>query len=351
LKQTTRISTILIHLVSWLALYALFCFVNSINTNYSFVFWLDNIYYSFLVNVATAYFVVYFLFPRFLYRKKFISFVLLFLPTLVVSIFVTRLIYFYIVLPLKWPDALANTTFFGFSYLNGFSSQFVIIGLLSIVELTRKWVREQSEKNKLKTENLANELKLLKSQLSPHFLFNTLNNIDSLIYKDQKRASGAVVKLSELLRYMLYDANLNRVKLKDEIDFINSILELQKLRLIDEKDVSFIIDGNLENQFIAPMLLTPFIENMFKHGSLKGNSPLFQISIKVEGQKLKLYCKNHIRDSRNMDERSGIGLKNVLKRLGMLYGGNGFKLKIVDEQKEFEVFLELQLDQLKKFEL
>ena len=243
-------------------------------------------------------------------------------------------------------DALESTKFWRFSYLNGFSSQFVIIGLLAFVELTGKWVKEQREKRQLKTEKLTNELKLLKSQLSPHFLFNTLNNIDALIFQDQKLASVTVVKLSELLRYMLYDAALYKVKLSDEVEFIRNLLELQKLRLINKDDIDFRVEGNFERHEIAPMLLIPFVENMFKHGSQKGRSPLFSISIIVAQNSLLLNCKNHIRETKNIDSRSGIGLHNVKKRLELLYENN-FSIQIINENNDFEIKLEIQLNALK----
>nr|NQU91873.1 histidine kinase [Bacteroidota bacterium] len=346
MKSKIRVQTILIHFAAWLMVYVLFCFVNSINTNYGILFWMDNIYYSFLTNVATAYFVVYFLIHGYLYKKKYLLFAILFLLTAVLSIILTRMVYYFVVLPVKWPAALEQTTFWGFSWLNGFTSLFLITGLLSFVELTRKWVREQREKSQLKTENLTNELKLLRSQLSPHFLFNTLNNIDSLIYQDHKKASAAVVKLSDLLRYMLYEAPEDKVDLKDEVEFLHSLLDLQRLRLVDENDIEFDVEGELDCCQIAPMLLVPFIENMFKHGSQKGDSPLFIISLKVAENRLELDCKNHIREVKNIDKRSGIGLENVKKRLDLLYGNN-YDLMISNDRSIFEIHLKIDLDKLK----
>jgi len=344
MKSKSKIPVI--HIIAWLAVYVLFCFVNSINTNYGILFWMDNVYYSFLVNVATAYFVVYFLIQGYLYKKKYLHFALLFLITVVLSIILTRVIYYFIVLPVKWPQALEQSTFWGFSWLNGFTSLFLITGLLAVVEMTRKWVKEQQEKSLLKSENLTNELKLLRSQLSPHFLFNTLNNIDSLIYQDHKKASAAVVKLSDLLRYMLYEAPEDKVELTDEVEFLNSLLDLQRLRLVDENDIAFDVEGDLECCQIAPMLLIPFIENMFKHGSQKGDSPLFRILLKVTEKKLELHCLNYIREVKNIDKRSGIGLENVKKRLDLLYGDH-YELDISKQNNDFEILLKIDLSKLK----
>lgn len=320
----------------------LFCVINSINSNYGLLFWMDNTYYSYIVSIPAAYLVVYYLFPGFLYKRKVFLFILLLVLTLIASVLLTRVIYFFIILSAKWPEALKNSTFWGFSYLNGFSAKFVIIGLLAFVELTRKWMAEQKEKNRLEKEKLSDELKLIKSQLSPHFLFNTLNNIDSLIYQDQKKASSAVVKLSDLLRYVLYDASQEQVKLKDEIDFISNLLDLQRLRIENKNDIVFTVNGIVNDIKIAPMLLIPLIENMFKHGSQIGTSPLFVIDIQISENRFHLFCKNYLREDKNIDNRSGIGLQNVRKQLELLYKDK-YDFEINNTEKEFKVNLTIEL--------
>ena len=336
----------LIHFFSWFGLFTLFCAISAINSNYGILFWMDSTYYSYIISIPSAYLVVYYLFPHFLYRRQFFLFILLFIVVIIAAILGTRAIYFFIVLPLKWPDALEKTTFWSFSYLSVFSTEFVIIGLLAFIELTRKWMTEQKEKNRVEKEKLSDELKLIKSQLSPHFLFNTLNNIDSLIYQDQKKASGAVVKLSDLLRYVLYEASQEQVELKDELDFIANLLELQRLRIENNNDIVFTVKGNVENIKIAPMLLIPLIENMFKHGSQIGKSPLFVIDVKLSDNTFYFFCKNYLREDKNIDNRSGIGLKNVKKQLELLYKDK-YSFEIVKTDKEFKIDLIIDLGQSK----
>ena len=342
MRLKLSINAILIHLFWWLILFLFFCGVNSINTNYGMLFWMSNTYYTYVIAIPTAYFVVFFLFPKLLFKKKFIQFSVFFIFSLFAAILITRVLYFYIILPIKWPEALLNTTFWGFSILNGASSKFLIIGILAIVELIKKWLKEQKEKKEIEKDKLSNELKLIKSQLSPHFLFNTLNNIDSLIYQDPKRASGAVVKLSELLRYVLYEASEDRVKLIDELNFISNILDLQKLRIESNDDIVFTIEGEARDKTIAPMLLTPLIENMFKHGSQIGETPLFFISVKISENRLFFYCKNYLREKKNIDLQSGIGLKNVKKQLDLLYKDN-YTFETEETDKEFFVKLKIEL--------
>ena len=332
-----------IHFFSWVGVYLLFCSINAINSNYGFLFWMSNTYYNYIISVPAAYFVVYFLFPRFLYTKKYFLFVLLLFIVFIAAILTSRLNYFYIILPAKWPEALEKTTFWGFSYLSGFSAQFVIFGLLAFVELTRKWMAEQKEKNLLEKEKLSNELKFIKSQLSPHFLFNTLNNIDSLIYNDPKKASGAVVKLSELLRYVLYETSQEYVKLKDELEFISNLLDLQRLRIDNSTDIVFDIFGDVKQKKIAPMLLIPLIENMFKHGSQIGESPLFEITVNMRENVFHFFCKNNLRNDRNIDNLSGLGLKSVRKQLELLYIGK-HSFEITKTEREFIIDLTIELE-------
>ena len=334
---------ILVHLFSWFGLYFLFCTINAINSDYGLLYFMDSTYYNYIVIIPSTYLVVYYLFPRFLYRKRILQFIVLLIAILIAAVLCNRLICFYVMLPLKWPELIEETTFWGFSFLSGFSANFVLIGLFAFVELSGKWMAEQKEKNRLEKEKLSDELKLIKSQLSPHFLFNTLNNIDSLIYQDQKKASGAVVKLSDLLRYVLYEASQEQVKLKDELDFIANLLELQRLRIENNDDIVFNIIGNVNDINIAPMLLIPLIENMFKHGSQIGESPLFVIDIQLSDNRFRLNCKNYIREVKNIDNRSGIGLQNVRKQLELLYKDK-YNFEINKTEKEFKVNLTIELD-------
>jgi LytS/YehU family sensor histidine kinase len=167
------------------------------------------------------------------------------------------------------------------------------------------------------------ELALLRSQVNPHFLFNTLNNIYSLVCKKSPDAPEAIMKLSSIMRYMLYDTNTDVVLLEKEIEYLGSFIELQKLRIRHTDFVELRIEGEVGNKTIAPMLLIPFVENAFKHGSKTGPSPGIMIHLVVSPHQLLFEVTNHLKKNYigSKDILGGIGLQNINRRLELLYPG------------------------------
>ena len=203
-------------------------------------------------------------------------------------------------------------------------------------------VRQYSEFQEFKTKQLETELNLLKSQLSPHFLFNTLNNLYGLTLKKADNAPEVIMKLSDLLRFTLETSKKNKVELRKEIDFIENYVELEKLRLSNRCDVKLNISGNSEGKMIAPMLLITFIENSFKHGGSSINKNSFiRIFLNIQNDLLKLTVEN----SRQEDQYQSslkIGLENVRRKLELLYPGK-HTLTIVDRKEIFKINLEIVL--------
>ena len=212
-----------------------------------------------------------------------------------------------------------------------------------LIKFTVDWFRSQKQQSELITQNQTSELALLRSQVNPHFLFNTLNNIYSLVYQKSEDAPNAVMKLSSIMRYMLYDANTDKVLLSKEIEYLNSFIELQKLRFKSKDFVEINIIGNVENQLIAPMLLIPFIENAFKHGNKKVDSPGIIINIHAMPNKIVYEIVNYLsEDNIKKDGTGGIGLNNTKRRLELLYHKN-HKLDIVQNNDKYIVNLEIDI--------
>ncbi|MEJ2596152.1 MAG: histidine kinase, partial [bacterium] len=162
---------------------------------------------------------------------------------------------------------------------------------------------------------------LLRTQLNPHFLFNTLNNIDSLILTNPNKASDAIIKLSDIMRFMLYDTSTDQVSLEKEINYLESYISLQQMRLKDPSFVRFNKEGSCMGKTIAPMLFIPFVENAFKHGQKNVKSPGIEISLKCLPDSITFDVVNHV-DSENdfnKDSTQGIGLANTRRRLELLY--------------------------------
>jgi two-component system, LytTR family, sensor kinase len=208
------------------------------------------------------------------------------------------------------------------------------------------WAKSELIQTRLQANQLSTEIKFLKSQINPHFLFNTLNNLFSMAQgKGNDELADGISKLSGMMRYMLYDSNAEKVPLRKEIIYLEECITLNKLRYADEEVIiSFDHAGQTADISIAPMLFIPFVENAFKHGVAIGQRAAIRIAIVVSGQKLIFTCVNtDYSIIRKMEmEISGIGLENVKRRLELVYPGK-HGLKINNEDGKFMVKLEIDL--------
>jgi hypothetical protein len=213
-----------------------------------------------------------------------------------------------------------------------------------LIQLAIGWFDTQKLKTELLLEKQSGELALLRSQINPHFLFNTLNNIYSLVYKKSEDAPEAVMKMSSIMRYMLYDATTDNVLLEKEIEYLKSFIELEKLRIKHKDFVDLTISGNVEGRTIAPMLLIPFVENAFKHGSKNVTNPGIRINLFIGPQEIRFEVSNYLRKNltATQDLMSGIGLNNIRRRLNLLYPGR-HQLEIISDENSFNVKLILSI--------
>jgi two-component system, LytTR family, sensor kinase len=207
-------------------------------------------------------------------------------------------------------------------------------------------IRQTKRNQELQAERLMAELSFLRSQISPHFIFNVLNSIVYLIRSRSPKAESVTLELSELIRYMLYDSEHKQVPLENEIQYLRNYVELQKIRFGEDVAIDLQIEGHFEGCMIEPMLLIPFVENAFKHGVGYLKKPTIGINIRCQHQTLKCHIQNQIGPETNeqKDIHSGIGLKNVKRRIDLLYPETN---KLIVEQKEDTFFVDLTLE-LKK---
>lgn len=208
-----------------------------------------------------------------------------------------------------FPEMLRKSATFALLML--FMSGFIQLGL--------QWFKSEKQHEALKVANLNAELKYLKSQINPHFLFNSLNTIYSLAHRRSPETEHALVKLSTIMRYMIYQSNEDKVMLEKELHYLQDYIDIQRLRMTRQIPVAFSIEGKADGYEIAPMLLIPFVENAFKHG-VSLTEPAYidiHINISPDGQ-LHLGVRNRLFKQR-VSEKGGIGLTNVLKRLSLLY--------------------------------
>ena len=218
----------------------------------------------------------------------------------------------------------------------------IIIGIYAVlIHFMINWFESQKLRDELINQQQAGELALLRSQVNPHFLFNTLNNIYSLVYRKSDDAPAAVMKLSSIMRYMLYDSAAEKVPLEKEIEYLKSFIELQNLRVKYPDFVSLNIEGDTSGRFIAPMLLISFVENAFKHGS-KNHQPGINIQLSVLNEQIKFEVLNYLKKTEPVNDEppTGKGLANIRRRLELIYPDK-HKLLISKEEDTFRINLEI----------
>jgi sensor histidine kinase YesM len=209
----------------------------------------------------------------------------------------------------------------------------------SMLVFWQEWDKVQAEKQEQALQRVAAELTALKLQISPHFLFNTLNNIRWLVRSKSDMAEDAVVKLSHLLRYILYQTDKDKVDLDQELNHLKDFIELQKMRIENTQAVEFTMQGDLTGKQIVPLLLLPLAENFFKHADFSGDYKN-KISVVVMGDKLVFKTENKIAQSTETEK--GIGLNNVNKRLGLHYPDRHW-LHYFEKENVFFLQLDLTL--------
>lgn len=222
------------------------------------------------------------------------------------------------------------------------AAMYAVVFLGVAIKLFNKYNSNQVEIQKLKSDNIEAELRFLKAQLHPHFLFNTLNNLYSLTLEKSEKASDVVLKLSELLDYVLYKCNSEFVPLNDEVTQMKNYIELEKLRYGERLDVDFTAPNIPHRVTIPPMLLMTLLENSFKHGVSKTmDNSWIKVDLLIDGETAHFEISNskHTTDPKP-GKSGGIGLKNIQNRLQLIYKDN-FELKIKDDTFYFSVDLKL----------
>ncbi|MDI5893688.1 sensor histidine kinase [Flavobacterium algoritolerans] len=221
----------------------------------------------------------------------------------------------------------------------------LIITISTIIKTLSELYNNQQNKLIAETHRTSTELNYLRKQTNPHFLFNSLNSIYSLAYKKSDLVPDAIVTLSEMMRYMLYETDNKSVFLEKEINYIKNYLELQKLRLNNIENITINIHGETKNKYIEPLLLISFIENAFKYGTDYKGAAFVKIKITIEENILDFWVENKIENHRKDPENSGIGMTNIESRLNLLYP-NAHQLTIIETDSNYSVHLNLKLDQI-----
>lgn len=336
---------LIIHIVVWLILFSLpvlFSFDNLPDTFWRYLRdWLP-LFFSGLI----FYLNYLFLIDRFFFTSHYWPYFLLNLITIILVTGLTHLIFENILsfVDLPQPAHGPNPPSLLMIFFRNFTSLFLTTGVAIAIKSTQKWMDTEQRQKQLEQDHLESELLNLKNQLNPHFFFNTLNNIYSLIALDQDKAQESVHRLSKMMRYLLYDSNERFVSLSKEIEFINSYIDLMTLRLSDHVQVYRKIAESPGKLQIAPLLFISLLENAFKHGVSASESSSVEITLSIlPDNKLIFIVKNTAFQKNNNDlSGSGIGLKNLETRLTLLYPeAHSFHYQF--QNNFFETNLTLQL--------
>ena len=324
------------HLLFWLAYVIFFTFITMPRVG-GFTVSLQTALLHLPYNIVLVYGMIYGLIPILL-RGKYRQFLILlsiFLLVCLLSNFLFRalvLVPFRTGKPIPIFNGGINTAYLTIFTVGGFINTQCIIWVATGIKLLRYWYRKEQTTQQLIRETLAVELQMLKAQIHPHFLFNTLNNLYSLTLKQASAAPDMVLKLSALLHYMLHECTGSMVPLAKEITFLENYIDLEKLRYGNRLTVTTTIQGDIQGQVIAPLLLIPFLENAFKHGSSQ-QTDLARIDLRlwVKDCEMTFRLENNIDLSivpvhtgspvpvRSSHTGNGIGLANVKKRLELIY--------------------------------
>ncbi|MBN1199441.1 MAG: sensor histidine kinase [Bacteroidales bacterium] len=218
----------------------------------------------------------------------------------------------------------------------------LVTGVSLGLRFSGQLIQKEKERKEAEKEKINTELTMLKHQINPHFLFNTLNSIYSLALLKSDQTAEAVMKLSDMMRYVIQDVKSDRVPLGLETCYIGHYVELQRLRLAGNMDILFDVEGNLQPYRIAPMILIPFVENAFKYGTTSHGNATILIGIRMEEPVLHFKVSNQIFEGREQNETFGIGVRNTRKRLQLIYPGQ-HELRLINNGHVYVVTLTIRL--------
>lgn len=341
-KRTRNISS---HILGWLVWLMIIFYMQPpasyLNANATTLVFKYLVHFASIIQIPIFYLNSNWLIPKFIYSKKYIIYFSILVLLLFVYVFI--LCIFIIIWFQPKENIFLQIFIVPFPIIFPFAIDIIASTSYRYVIESFKKEKELDEKEK---ETLKSELLFLKSQVSPHFVFNVLNNMVSLARKKSDKLEPALIQLSSTLRYMLYDTNEDKVSLYKEIEYLKNYIQLHSLRYGDYINIELNVDIGTEDLLIEPMLLIPFVENAFKHGADVYGNCFVKMALKAENGCIYFDVSNKFNTSRNfknLDNNSGIGLNNVKRRLELLYPNN-HKLKIVPNENESIFYINLKIN-------
>lgn len=346
-----RIEKCLPHIAGILLFSILPLFVFDSNNDKA-IFWINSYYYQ-LVFMMVAFYVNYLVIvPRFFFLQRKIYFFGVILLFAILLLLTSQYLYNLLQIESLKPENihLGNTIrryrTLGIhpKLVDNFFLMLVVLGFSSGMAIIQQFKKNEAKQKEIEKASVESELAFLKNQISPHFFFNSLNNIYALIAIDSSKAQKSVEKLSGLMRYLIYDSDIKTVDVKKEFDFIRNYVDLMQQRLTSRIKLIVTIDSDPPDAKIPPLLFIPFIENAFKHGISYRENSFITISIIADMHKIVFECTNSIPENKKelINTKGGLGIVNIKKRLELIYG-NLAKLKIHKDKNQYMVHLTIPL--------
>lgn len=332
------------HIIFWLG-YFIFNVIRfgSLNDDYWYSV-KSNLLVEFPLNIIITYFTIYYLIPKYILKKKYIQFFFYFTSSLTLFYFLKTGLTYFLVTKNIWPEEEGIRKAFTFNHIVEVTIGYIyVVTFVSAIKLTYDWINEKRRNEELKKIQLQTELNFLKNQIQPHFFFNTLNNLYALVIAKSDTAPDVVLKLSEIMQYVLYEAKEAKVNMLKSLNYTMNYLDLEKIRYGDKVKSSIDIKGNIDNIDVPPLLFLPFIENCFKHGTQNNDDIIVEIYFEIIGNFLYFTVENTFDNQNITPTNHGIGIQNVKRRLQLLYPGN-FMLKNEIKENKYIVNLKIPVE-------
>lgn len=338
----------LVHISFWLVYLSFFFYQISNFRRGREIDWEQATYFGLVqlaFTMAMAYLNYFYLLPRFLVHKKFWRYLLEFIIPFVVIITLRIHVQRYLIDGYTYQRQHFYSTFYMVEV--GIITLFITI-FIGMIRIAADWFELAARQREIENQRLSAELNFLRAQINPHFLFNTLNNLYYLAYSKSNNTTEVIARLSQMMRYMIYDTNANLVPLVKEIEYMQNYISLERLRLNNEIPIRFDIEGEPEGVLIAPLILITFLENAFKHGVSNNNpSAWVNIRLQLEGGQCIYTVENSKGRSATRPEaidqnKSGVGLQNVKRRLDLSYPGR-YELKEQNGEEKYSIELKITL--------
>jgi hypothetical protein len=356
LNQNKKIVSIIAHLAAWACFFALpylVFFPRMLDSQFTMS---DHLIATIICNnvylVLFYYFNTQFLIPQLLMKEKWGIYIFSIISLLLIFLFLPKYIAGLIASPeihsftdpnnSKGPSRFRNRRKGTVDAYN-IAIFFLVFTVGTCIAVIQRWLLTEETRKEAESQKVNTELSFLKSQINPHFFFNTLNNIYSLAIVRSEKTAPAVMKLSSIMRYILTETTQDFVPLQNEVDFINNYIELQQVRLTDKTKVEFNSIGEIENKLIAPLIFIPFVENAFKYGISTKLDSSIEIKLEANENNIVFDVSNYIIPSENnMLENTGIGINNVKRRLELMYPGKHILTHTIQDN-HYYVHLDIQL--------